>query len=119
MSAESELRALLVADVDLLALVPQSRISIDAVSQGLARPYIAFSKQSTEVSYGIGGQAHARRTTIDVQVIGASRANAIQVRERVELVLAAAGVPPENVSAGYDAENDLEAEVLTVDWWQT
>lgn len=117
MSAESELRAALVADTTLLGLVPATRISIDAVAQGLTRPYIAFSKQATEVVYGLDGLAQARRTTIDVQVIGSSRSNAIAVRERVEAVLAAIGVPAENVSAGYDPDNDLEAEVVTIDWW--
>ena len=43
MSAEAELQALLVANAALVALVPAARISIDAVDQGAAKPYIVLT----------------------------------------------------------------------------
>lgn len=119
MSAESELRALLVASAPLTALVPGSRIAIDAVPQKAAKPFIAFAKQRTTPHHGLDGSLHARQVTIDLQVVGSSRANAIAVREQLEQTLASAGVPFEDNTAGYDGDNDLEVEVLTIDWWLT
>lgn len=119
MSAESELRAVLIADAALTALVPAARISIDTVMQGAARPYIAFSKQATQVLGGLNGSVHARRVSLDIQVVGSSRSNAIAVREQVEATLAAAGVPFEDNPAAYDPELDIEVEVLSLDWWLT
>lgn len=116
MSAEAEVRAALVAYAGLTALVPAARISIDSVQQGLPRPYIAFSKQNGQRFYGLDNTPLATIDTIDVQCVGSDRANAIAVREQVEAALIAAGVPPTGVSAGYDPDNDLEVEVVTVDW---
>jgi hypothetical protein len=96
-SAESEVRAALVAHAALIAVVPAARISADAVEQGLARPYIA--------------------STIDIQCIGSDRAEAIEVRDLVRDALSAAGLPSDRGSAGFDPDQGLEVEVVTVDWF--
>ena len=101
MSAESEVRAVLIAHAPLLAAVPSARISIDAVMPTATRPYIAFSKQQVAEDSGIGS----------------SRANAIVVAGLVRDALRAGGMPSDRGSAGYDAENDLEVEIVTVDWF--
>lgn len=119
MSAEADLRAVLLADAALTALVPAGRISIDAVAQGAPRPYIAFAKQRTERLGGLDNSLHAQRVVIDLQVVGTNRPNAITVREQLEETLLMAGVPFDEATAGYDGENDLEVEVLTIDWWVT
>ena len=53
MSAESEVRAVLIAHAPLLAAVPSARISIDAVMPTATRPYIAFSKQQVAEDTGL------------------------------------------------------------------
>lgn len=117
MSAESELRDALVAHAPLLAVVPAARISIDAVDINAARPYIAFSKQLRTDDHGVDGTWLAAQSTIDIQCVGSSRANAITVAGLVRDALRQAGMPSERSSAGYDAENDLEVEIVTVDWF--
>ncbi len=117
MSAESELRDALIGHAPLLAAVPATRISIDAVDVGASKPYIAFSKQLRTDDHGMNGVWLAAQSTIDIQCVGSSRANAITVAGLVRDALIAAGMPSERGSAGYDAENDLEVEIVTVDWF--
>lgn len=116
MSAEADLRALIVAHAPLLAAVPATRIQIDAVDQGAARPYIAFSKQAALPTFGLDNTLLGTIATIDIQCIGTNRSNAIAVRELVEAALIAGGQPWVGASAAYDPDNDLEVEVLTLDW---
>lgn len=116
MSVEVELRNLLVAYSPLLQQVPTARIAIDAVNQGMQKPYIAFSKQSSSPNFGLGNVLLGASTTVDIQVVGSTRSNAIAVRELVEQALLAGGQPWASQAAGYDPENDLEVEVITVDW---
>lgn len=117
MSAESELRDALIAHAPLLAVVPAARISIDAVTVSAARPYIAFSKQQRSDDFGLDNTWLAAQSTIDIQCVGSSRANAIVVADLVRDALRTAGMPSERGSAGYDAENDLEVEIVTVEWF--
>lgn len=117
MSAESELRAALVAHAPLVALVPAARISIDAVAQDQPRPFIAFAKQGSAVDLGLGNTVLGTTTTIDVQCIGTDRANAIAVADAARAALLAAGMPSDRGGGAYDPENGLEVEVVTVDWF--
>lgn len=116
MSVESDLRAMLMAHAPLLAAVPASRISIDAVAQALPRPYIAFSKQGEQRELGLGNALLGQVTSVDIQCVGTSRADAIAVAALVRDALTAGGQPSESGSAGYDADNDLEVEVVSVSW---
>ena len=118
MSAESDLRAVLLAHAPLVAAVPAARISIDAVAQDQARPYIAFSTQNDEATFDLNNTLLGRVTSIDVQIVGRTRAEAITVRELVEAALLAGGWPWVRRTAGYDAENDIEAEVVSVNWME-
>jgi len=114
MSAEADLRAVLVASAGLVSAVPVTRIGIDAVDQGATRPYIALSKQSALPSFALDNTLPGTITTIDIQCVGTNRSNAIAVRELVEAALVNVGWI--GASAAYDPDNDLEVEVLTVDW---
>lgn len=116
MSAEAELRTLLVTNAALLALVPAARISIDAVDQAAVRPYIVLSKQGSTPTFGLDNTLLAEAVDIDVQCVGTRRAQAITVREAVQTALLAGGRPWAGTSAGYDADNDIEAEVVSVNW---
>lgn len=124
MSAESELRAVLIGNAALLSalgsvggIAAGDRISIDAVATGYPRPYVVFSKQSSTDELGSDNTLLAEQATIDIQCVGSSRSNAIFIRDAARTALRAAGVPSDRGSAGYDAENDLEVEVITVDWF--
>ena len=116
MSAEAELRALLVGNAALVALVPAARISIDAAEQGAARPYIVLSKQGSTPTFGLDNTLLAEAVDIDIQCIGKRRPQAIAVRELVQAALLAGGQPWSGASAGYDADNDIEVEVISVNW---
>lgn len=118
MSAEAELRAVLTAHAPLMAVVPASRIAIDAVPQDGDRPFIAFSTQAAEPTFGLSNALLGTVTSIDIQIVGANRAQAIAIRELVQSALLAAGWPWVRSTAGYDAENDLEAEVVSVNWME-
>ena len=122
MSAESDLRADLIADAALLAglgtvdgITAAKRICIDAVSQDFPRPYIVFSKQNTVDELGSDNTLLAELAIIDIQCVGTTRSNAISIRDLVRAALRAAGTPSDRGSAGFDAENGLEVEVVTVD----
>lgn len=124
MSAESDLRAVLIGDAALLAalgtvggITADKRVCIDAVPQAFPRPYIVFSKQSGEDEVGTDNTLLAELATIDVQCVGSSRSNAIVIRDLVRAALRTAGVPSDRNAAGFDPENDLEVEVVTVDWY--
>ena len=83
MSAESELRAVLTGHAPLIAQVPATRISIDAVLPTVAPPFIAFSKQQRSDELGLDGGLLAVQSTIDIQCVGSSRSNAIVVADLV------------------------------------
>lgn len=117
MSIESQLRTALAAYAPLVAVVPPARISIDAAAQGASRPYIAFSKQSETIERGLDGIVHHQQARIDIQCIGKDREQALAVAGLVRVALDAAGQPSDGGGAGYDPDNDIEAEVVTVDWW--
>lgn len=121
MSAEGDLRAVLLAHAPLLAAVPAARICIDAVPPGTARPYIAFSLQNSAPEFASSNAQLGQIDTIDVQCVGGSpdlagRSTAINVRELVKAALLAGGQPWAGTTAAYDDELDLEVEVVTVDW---
>ena len=116
MSAERTARRAHRYHAPLIAQVPP-RISIDAVLPTVARPFVAFSKQQRSDELGLDGGLLAVQSTIDIQCVGSSRSNAIVVADLVRDALRAAGMPSDRGSAGYDAENDLEVEIVTVDWF--
>jgi phosphoglycerate dehydrogenase-like enzyme len=119
MSAESEVRAILIASSALLAALPAGAASI-AVDQtpdeNMPRPHICFSKQYDRPTFGLDNTLLSRTQGISIQVVGVDRANAIAVRELVEDALLAGGLPWTDGAGGYDPEIDLEAEILTVEW---
>lgn len=117
MSAESEIRTMLLAHAPLVAVVPAGRISIDAVAPTLTRPYVAFVKTQYTDELGTDNTLLATVSTIDLQCVGTNRSNAIAVAALVRDALRAGGNPSDRGSAGYDPENDLEVEVVTVDWF--
>jgi hypothetical protein len=115
-SVETDLRALLISHAPLTAVVPASRVRVDAMEQEMARPFIVFSRQGSAPIFGLGNALLGATDTIDIQIVGSTRSNAIAVRDLVQAALIASGQPWSATSSGYDEANDIEAEVVTVEW---
>jgi len=116
MSAETDLRAALIAYAPLIALVPAKRISLDMVTQGFPKPFIVLTKQRDEIVFGLNNSILGRVVSLDIQCVHTDRLHAIQLREQVEAALLAANWPWEQITAGYDPEAGLEVEVVSVNW---
>jgi hypothetical protein len=116
MSAESDLRGVLIGFGSLTSLVPASSIGLDAALQDTPRPYIVIGKQSNLDDLGLDNTVLAQTDTFDIQCVGTDRANAIAVKDQVKAALRASGIPSDRGTAGYDPELGAEVEVVTVDW---
>lgn len=118
MSAETSLRALLVGNAGVTALVGQ-RVAADRIEQSAARPFVVFTRTSSEPQLCLDGVVLKTRATIEVQAWADTRASASAVADAV--IAAVRGATSQTVvdfSSSYDADLDLEAAILTVQWWE-
>lgn len=116
MSAGTDLRALLVATGAITALVGQ-RIAADRIEQAAARPFVVFTRTATDRARGLDGTLHGVKTTFELQAWADTRTAADAVGDAVEAAIETAQHTVLNRSSGYDADLDLEATILTIDWW--
>lgn len=117
MSAETELRALLLAAPAVAALVG-TRISADRIEQGAARPFVMFSRAATTPFATIDGALLVSQVQLEVQCWADTRAGADAVALAVAAAVRGTGLHAVTAqSAAYDPELDLEAATLSVDWW--
>jgi hypothetical protein len=118
MSAETELRAALIAATPVTALTG-TRIASDRIDQGAARPFVVFTRTASEPFGSIDGVVLKTLVSLDVQAWADTRASADAVADAVTAAIRA--TPSQTVSgrsSGYDSELDLEATLLTVQWWE-
>ena len=118
MSAETDLRALLVATAGVTTLVG-TRIAADRIEQGAARPFVVFTRAGSEPLQCLDGSVLKTLVTLDVQCWADTRASAEAVADAV--TAAVRGVLTQTViarAASYEPDLDLEAAVLTVQWWE-
>lgn len=118
MSAETALRALLVADSAVAALVG-NRIAADRIDQDKARPFVVYSRTASQPLASIDGSVLATLVSIDVECWADTRLTADQLADAV--TAAVRGVPTQTVqgrSSGYEQNLDLELVVLNVEWWE-
>jgi hypothetical protein len=119
MSAEADFRALLVAHPGLAALVG-TRISENAVPQGLALPYVAFGARH-ELTHNLLGDVMADQATLTVQCWGRNATEAAAVAAQVALAVEGAeparGAVVISTEGAYDAQTDADASILVVEWW--
>ncbi len=118
MSAETALRALLVADGPTAALVG-TRVSADRIEQGAVRPFVVFARTSSLPITTIGGVVLRTMVSLDVQCWADTRAGADALGDAV--TTAVRGVISQTVpgrSAVYDSDLDLHGTVLNVNWWE-
>lgn len=116
MSMESDLRALLAAYAPLAALV-STRIAADRIEQGAIRPFVVFTRTGTETIQTLNGAVHANKATFDVQCWANTRTSAEAVADAIQDALVADARAIVGRASGYDADLDLEATVISVDWW--
>ena len=116
MSLDTDLRAALAGNAGITALVG-TRIVADRMEEGAARPFIVFSRATTDYQTGLDGTVLAERATFDVQCWADTRASAEAVANAVRVVFEADQRPILSRVSGYDAELDLEATLLSVEWW--
>lgn len=117
MSAESDLRALLVATSAVTTLVGQ-RIAADRIEQGAARPFVVFSRTGSASLTGIDGTIYKTLVSIELQCWADTRVAADAVADAVSVAIRSAMNTVSGRSGGYDPDLDLEAALLTVEWWE-
>jgi Protein of unknown function (DUF3168) len=118
MSAETALRALLVADAPTAALV-STRVTADRIEQGAARPFVVFTRTASEPIQLLDGTVLKTRASLEVQCWADTRVSAEAVADAV--TTAVRGVTSQavsNRSGAYDADLDLECSILNVEWWE-
>jgi hypothetical protein len=114
-SAETDFRAVLAAAVAVTTLVG-TRIAANAVQQGVAKPFIAFSS-AHELDLALDNTVLGDKVTFSVECWGETAASAAAVADAAEGALRAAGYVVTARSTGYDADLGLDATVLTVERW--
>lgn len=117
MSAETDLRALLLAAPAVTTLVAQ-RIAADRIEQGAARPFVVFTRTGTERTKGLDGTAHGVQVTFSLQCWADTRLAAEATADAVEAVLEAAFHTVADRNTGYDPDLDLEAATFVIQWWE-
>lgn len=116
MSFEADLKALLLADGPLVAKVVD-RVSADRIEQGALRPFVVYSRVNTEYAGTLLGPSLAEKGVFEIQVWADTRIAVEAVADDIERILIADARAVTGRSSGYDAELDLEATIITVDWW--
>ena len=116
MSAESEIRTLLGAASAVTSLV-STRIRANRAEQGDDRPFVIFTRSATEVQQGLGGTVLATKVVFDVECWADTRLAAEALADAVQAALVADGRAIVGRASGYDGDLDLEASIVSVDWW--
>lgn len=116
MSAAQDLVTLLKAAAPVAALVAD-RIAADRVEQGTALPFVVFTG-SAEPQRALDGSVHGTKTTFELQCWAKTRDKATAVVQAVQAALDAAGQYTMGPVHGYDQELDLEAALITCEWWE-
>ena len=115
MSASTDLQALLLATSAVTALCG-TRISSDRMEQGAATPFVVYTG-TAEPQRALDGSVHGTRTTFEIQCWASTRAAADALAAAVKTALDAQHQYCTGPAGGFDAELDLEAALLTCDWW--
>lgn len=115
MSIENSFRTLLAADAGVAALAG-TRIALNGTPQGTALPLIVFTA-SHNYDLGLDNTVLAHGCTLTVQCWAATGTEAEALGDAVQASVFAAGYVVTERSSGFDPELELDATMLTVDWW--
>lgn len=117
MSAETALRAALLAAAPVTALVGQ-RVVADRAEQGDPLPFAVFTRTATKPYTTIDGAQLGAKTSIELQCWAESRAAAEALADACQSAIRAANQLVVNRSGVTDANLDLQAAVLAVEWFE-
>lgn len=118
MSAESALRTTLLADVAVTALV-STRITADRIAEGAVRPFVVFARTGSNPVVALDGTHLRTQVSLEVQCWADTRLEADAVADAV--TAAVRGEISQQVvdrSAAFDADLDLAASIVSVQWWE-
>lgn len=118
MSAETALRATLLAAAPVTALVGQ-RVVADRAEQGDPLPFAVFARTATEPYTTIDGDLLGGKTSIELQCWAESRAAAEALADACQNAIRTAGQLVVNRTASTDTVLDLQAAILAVEWFET
>lgn len=114
-TAAEDLRAALVADAALTALVG-SRIRFDLAAEDDPTPFVVLRQVINEPIRGLDRSLHARRNVFQVECWSDTRAGAAQVMDLAEAALLAADMEPEQSDPdALDPDIGARAGVWTVE----
>ena len=116
MSAENELRSALLAASAVTALIAQ-RVTADRAEQGTPLPFVVFTRTGSEPFVTVDNVLLATRVFFEVQAWSESRTEADAIAEACQAAIRSAGQQVTNRSASTDPDMDLQASILTVEWF--
>lgn len=117
MSAETDFRARLVAEASLTTLVG-TRVVQNGITEESPLPYVVFTS-THDPQLGLMNNVLSDDVSFTVECWATSALQADAVADAVQAALAGfSGAAITSRASGFDAENGLDATVLSVDWWQ-
>ena len=117
MSAESELQTLL-ANTGAVTAQLGDRIAADRIEQGAASPFLVYTRTGTESFTGLNDEVFERKVTLELQIWGDKRTTVDAAAAAVTAAIEAAHQAVLGRTSGYDGDLDMEAAILTVEWWE-
>lgn len=124
MSAETELHALLKADAGVRGALGAAdvaaaarRISADRAEQDAGKPFVVFVRTATEDFEGLDGTVFDSKVTLELQCWGDKRTAVDALADACQTAIRGADQAVLGRTSGFDPELDMEATVLTVEWW--
>ena len=117
MSSENSLRGLLLADAAVAALVGQ-RIKADRAEAGTVIPFVVFARSSTDPIVTLEGVLLAERVFFEIECWAHDRAQADAIADACADAIRGQGQDVSNRSATSDPELDLQASILSVEWFE-
>ena len=115
MSAETDLQGWLTGYAPLTALVGTA-IAQNAVPQGAAMPYVAWTMQHTP-DLGLANNVLADGITATLECWAEDAETADAVADQVAAALQAQGIVITSRATAFDGELGLDATVLVAEWW--
>lgn len=118
MSAETALRAALLADSAVASIVGQ-RVALDRMEEGAATPFVVFARSGTGLEYAIDGALLGSQVTLELQCWADTFLQSSALADAVQAVLLTA--LPHQVrdrANSYDPDLGLSMTALSITWWE-
>lgn len=117
MSAETDLRALLLADPAVAALVG-TRVAAYVMPADAPMPFVVFGRTGTANVECLDGESLGAACAFELQIWAPDRATTTQVADAVEAALRASPlVDVQARSGGFDEELGKEMETIALTLW--